>query len=279
MSVEITEASLSPYSLKIAPKHERHIPMGMSHNLRTLAGIKTMDGRAISSEKLYRSDSIALLSTEDLQCLESLQIRVVTDFRSQLEQKNSPHGWVHDRVEVIHRPIPVMGDNGRAELVKVLQEVQSANEVASWLSDLYRSMVVDFSDVYADWLHSLLEADSYPQLYHCTAGKDRTGVATALLLKLLGVADDQIMDDFMLSNVLSAEYIEARITGEMAFSWMTEEVDSKHLRPLLSVQKEFLDATFQHINDTFGSFPQYADQCLGMKSSEIEQLGMLLLDA
>ena len=252
--------------------------MGASHNLRTLEGIRTMDGRVIASDKLYRSDSIASLQSGDLRRLSDLQLRVVTDFRSQLEQMNAPHGWAMDQVEIIHRPIPVMGDNGRAELVRVLQEVGCAEDMSDWLSDLYRSMVSDFSDVYASWLHSLLHEDSYPQLYHCTAGKDRTGVATALLLKLLGVADELIMDDFLLSNTLSADYIEARITGRVRFSWMTDDVDSENLRPLLSVQREFLEATFRQIDEAYGDFGQYARQCLGIKLVDIRQLETILLN-
>ena len=76
---------------------------------------------------------------------------------------------------------------------------------------------------------------------------------------------------------LSAEYIEARTTGKVAFSWMPEGVNPDFLRPLLSVQKEFLQATFSHINEECGSFAQYAKQCLGMTSKEISQLRKNLL--
>ncbi|UYM17341.1 tyrosine-protein phosphatase [Endozoicomonas euniceicola] len=277
MSIEITDESLSGFPSGALCKHQRHIPMGTPHNLRTLAGISTQDGRDIAAGKLYRSDSVAQLSGESEKRLSALQLKVVTDFRSSLEQKNTPHQWSENNIDIIHRPIPVMGDNGRVELMRVLQSVDSAEDVAHWLRELYRSMVIDFSHVYAEWLHSLLNDDSYPQLYHCTAGKDRTGVATALLLKLLGVADVLIMDDFLLSNELSAEYIEARTTGKVAFSWMPEGVNPDFLRPLLSVQKEFLEATFSHINEECGSFAQYAKQCLGMTSKEISQLRKNLL--
>ena len=277
MSIEITDKSLNCFPSGSLSKHQRHIPMGTPHNLRTLAGIRTQEGKAIAAGKLYRSDSVAQLSSESKKRLDTLQLKVVTDFRSSLEQKNTPHQWPVDDIDIIHRPIPVMGDNGRAEMMRVLQNVDSAEEVVRWLGELYRSMVIDFSHVYAEWLHSLLSDDSYPQLYHCTAGKDRTGVATALLLKLLGVADVLIMDDFLLSNELSAEYIEARTTGKVTFSWMPEGVNPDFLRPLLSVQKEFLQATFSHINEECGSFAQYARQCLDMTSKEVSQLRKNLL--
>ena len=277
MSIEITDESLSRFPLEPVSKHRRHIPLGAPHNLRTLAGISSSDGSVIAAGKLYRSDSIAQLSAKSQKRLNELGLKVVTDFRSRPEQQSTPHQWPFGTIEIIHRPIPVMGDNGRAELVRVLQTVDSAEEVAQWLSSLYCRMVIDFSDVYAQWLHSLLDRDSYPQLYHCTAGKDRTGVATALLLKLLGVNDDQVMDDFLLSNELSAEYIAARMTGKATFSWMPEETSTDFLRPLLSVQKEFLQVTFDHINEECGSFSCYAQQRLGMTHKEIARLKSNLL--
>ncbi|AMO55296.1 hypothetical protein GZ77_10980 [Endozoicomonas montiporae] len=277
MTTEITDKSLHYFSSRPRGKHHRHIPMETPHNLRTLAGISTQDGSVIASGKLYRSDSIAQLPTLSQKYLDALDLRVVTDFRSSLEQQNTPHQRCVESIRVIHRPIPVMGDNGRAEMTRVLQTVDSADEVARWLSDLYCSMVIDFSDVYAEWLHSLLSVDSYPQLYHCTAGKDRTGVATALLLKLLDVDDGQIMEDYLLSNDLSADYITARMTGKSTFSWMPEKASTDLLRPLLSVQKEFLQVMFSHINEECGSFSHYAQQRLGMAEKEIRQLKNNLL--
>lgn len=167
MSAVISETSQDRHEGKCRmTKHERHIPMLTSHNLRSLAGIKTSRGRIISAQKLFRSDSITGLCASDVERLDALQLKVVTDFRSEAEEKNEPHRLTSRDIELIHRPIPLMGNNGQDDLLKVLRQVNSEREMTLWLEGLYQSLIIDFSDVYAGWLKSLLCDDSYPQLYH-----------------------------------------------------------------------------------------------------------------
>ena len=264
-------------SSSLLAKHERHIPMVSFHNLRTLGGLTAGNRVKLKANRLYRSDSIAFLQAEDQDRLQNLQLAVVTDFRSVAELNKDPYQH-RSEFNYVQRPIPVMGENGQEDLLAVLQQVESEEEMIDWLCERYRSMVAEFSGIFSDWLQSLLDESQYPQLFHCTAGKDRTGVATALLLKLLGAPDAAIMDDFLLSNTLSAEHIERKMAGEKVFHWLTDDVDTRFLRPLLGVRKEYLKSTFDFIQQEYGDFEHYARQGLRFDQSDLKQLKEVLLE-
>ncbi|MGI9275411.1 MAG: tyrosine-protein phosphatase [Endozoicomonas sp.] len=259
-------------------RHKRHIPLDNVHNLRTLGGIRTADGRQLKAGMLYRSDAISDLTRADLDRLALLSLNVVSDFRSVEERLVEPDQLPPGDAQLSLRPLGVMGDTDRHELLKSLSQFRSAQESIAWMSALYRSMVSTFTPVFRDWLHSLLNEDQYPQLYHCTSGKDRTGGATALLLKILGVSDDMVREDFLLSNDLLGGRIEVRLSNTPFYSQLIRGLTPEALRPIMEVRKEYLEATFDQVNRGYGSFDQYIENGLQLDEKAISTLKALLLE-
>src|SRR5439155_9175552 len=135
---------------------------------------------------LYRSDALADLTDQDLAYLERLSLRRVVDFRSESEREREP-----DRLPagptVVWQPIAGPGLDPRALKDRLLAGEVSAEQAAAFLIEGNRAFVNEFRGVYARFLHDLADPANLPTLFHCTAGKDRTGFAAALVLLALDV--------------------------------------------------------------------------------------------
>jgi protein-tyrosine phosphatase len=127
-------------------------------------------------------------------------------------------------------------------------------------------------DAYGALLDRLTDADTLPTLTHCTAGKDRTGWTTAVILTALGVPKATVFEDYLLTNELAAEQNEGRI--ESAAALMD---DSELLRPLLEVRREYLEAGFAAMKKEHGSFAKYLRKGLGVRKADLEALKRNLL--
>ena len=158
-------------------------------NFRDLGGYPTVDGHTVVWGQVYRADAVSLLTEAGWRGVGDLGIKRIYDLRRQSERDASPtveHGLDH---EVVHLSIG-------PEFVEVpMLEFFSQRDVSTqpldetYMAEMYRELLTDFSDVFAQLFKNLAEGTHRPAVFHCTAGKDRTGLAAALLLGVLGVED------------------------------------------------------------------------------------------
>jgi protein-tyrosine phosphatase len=171
---------------------ERLVPFDGCFNFRDLGRYDSGDGSTVRPGCLYRADGPHLLTDADAAMLNSLGLATIIDLRTRAE--GDLHGRYSDRA------------TGASELHLPLADVlPDPAALASWsdprtLSAYYWELLSSGHDSICEALAVLTDPSSYPVLLHCSAGKDRTGVLSAIVLGMLGVADESIVDDYALSG-------------------------------------------------------------------------------
>jgi protein-tyrosine phosphatase len=236
----------------------RHLPLQGAPNFRDLGGYLTADGRSLKWGLLYRSGALDKLDAGDKAYLERLDLKRIVDFRAPDEVEDAP-----DRLQpplaaaVLHLPIGFKGLSARQFSKRILHGDTAGLHFDTLLVDANQAMVRQFSPVFRDWLHGLATDDGSPQLFHCTAGKDRTGFACALILHTLGVSDDVIAEDYLLTN---RYYRRDPNNG----SELPDDVKNV----LGTVQASFLGAAFEAIDADYGDLETYLRDGLGLGHAE-----------
>lgn len=181
---------------------DRHLPMAGGYNFRDLGGYPTTDGRVVKQKKIIRSDDMFHLTADDLASLSSLPLVTVVDFRAKEEAAQAP-----DKLpETVrhHYSYPIVPGN-----IDMSMDFFSldAEEAAQLMQGVYRELVASPESIkqYKAYFHLLQGEENTSLLFHCSAGKDRTGIAAALTLFALGVDEETIVQDYLLSNVYLAD--------------------------------------------------------------------------
>ncbi|GAB3381088.1 tyrosine-protein phosphatase [Spongiibacter taiwanensis] len=256
----------------------RKLPFNKAHNFRDLGGYLTEDGRSLKWGKLYRSDKLSRLTDDDQRFLERLGIRKVVDFRSDEERQESPHSLL-DQTQIIVRPMPVSVDAAQVEQISrhLMQQDATPEEMARYLIEANREMVERFTGVFRDWLGMLMEDEHYPMVFHCTAGKDRTGFAAAMIMTALGVSRSTVMEDYLATNHFTQNRIEqaVRYLGEHSMNQVNADV----VRTLFGVQARFLEEAFIAIEEHYETVDNYLEIGLGLGAPEIAELQRQLLES
>jgi protein-tyrosine phosphatase len=249
----------------------RHLLLEGCLNLRDVGGYEAADGRHVRGGCVFRSDELHALTDADLEAVAALGIRVVFDLRNVDERAARPNR-LPDGVEVLERMTPsTQGPTPSTEEQIVRDElpVRDDEEFAGVYIRLLGALAPELRII----LERAVDAPSRPLLFHCAAGKDRTGIVTAVLLGLLGVPDEVILDDYELSTrYFTARKLEA-LAGHMAEYGVAEE----RLRPLLEARRPVMAAMLGHVRDRWGGFDSYAREHAGLDDGFPERLRASLL--
>jgi len=210
--------------------------------------------------------------------LSTERLSAVTDFRGDSERAEAPDRLpqqspaISYRTLAINNPAVDVAELGRkfysgqfseAELVALTDRTDYINNDA-------------ISRMWGQWVRDLVEPGALPQLFHCTAGKDRTGFAAAIVLLTLGVPRDDVMRDFLLSNDYLAAKIEENIAKIQANS--AANVDPDVLRDVLRVSPESLDGAIRAMEAKYGSVDGFIERGLGIDAATRIKLQTLLLE-
>ena len=244
----------------------RLLPIEGAYNFRDLGGYTGTDGRRIKWRKLIRSGDFAELSETDLSYLSEIPLLSVVDFRSEKETELIRNRIPSSVRNVYHLPI----DAGNlAPRFKEFMENpdMGAEEIhsktAALMEELYNELITTCSSAYKSFFQ-ILQQEETPLLFHCTAGKDRTGVAAALVLSALGVERSVIYDDYLLTN--------STLQGK--YDYLKEQYGSI-ISFFSRVKTEFLESAFKGIEVQYGGVENYLTQVLDV---DIEHLRALYLE-
>ncbi|MCX6306657.1 MAG: tyrosine-protein phosphatase [Bacteroidetes bacterium] len=229
-------------------------------NFRDLGGIATKDGRHIKPGVLYRSGDFYSLTDDDIFTLEQLKLGTIIDLRAQRELEQRPDKVILTVKDVIHIDIH---DAAREKAEKFLEN-NDARGLETVLIGDYTRMVDSHQADFRKFLHILATTENLPLVYHCAAGKDRTGMATLFLLTALGVEMKDIWDDYMATNIVAAPFAE-KIIRKVTESGHNGEI----LRPLLEVRREYLQAALDRIGQKYHGLEFYLHDIL---NADIPQL-------
>jgi protein-tyrosine phosphatase len=249
----------------------RHILLEGSLNLRDLGGYDSGNRRRIREGCVFRSDELHSLTDTDLEAVTRLGIRVVFDLRNAHERTARPNRLPVD-VELLERGSPSAGGDPRTT-----EEQIARGELPVRDDEYFATVYVDLLDRLAPELRTILEravdAPTRPLLFHCAAGKDRTGIVAAVLLGLLGVSEDVILDDYELTST----YFTPRRMAALADAMAEHRVPDDRVRPLLEARRPVLARALRHLYERWGDFDGYARQHLGVEADLPERLRAALL--
>ena len=246
---------------------DRALHLASIANLRDIGGYRTSDGHWVKMGLLYRSDQLDRVSDADLKAMERLGLRLVADLRTESERTREP-----DRLPRGSQPLilDVAGDSAGSlggDMRKAMAAI-AAGKGAELLTEANRDFV-SLGSAKRAYATLLGQMNGAPILYHCTAGKDRTGWASAVILTLLGVPRETVMADYLASN----SYLRAK--NERAKQMLAKSgspIEPSHLEPVLTVRASYLDAAFDEVAKRYGSFDAYVRQGLGLGDAEIDAL-------
>ena len=254
----------------VASLPQRRVLLEGCLNLRDLGGCRAADGRQVRAGCLFRSDELCALTTDDLKVIASLGIRVVFDLRNDLERSRRPNR-LPPGIEVLERTSPGSGEGRTTEEAIAAGDIPDRDD--AYMTSVYVDMLTRLVPELRILVERAAAARERPLLFHCAAGKDRTGVAAALLLGLLGVPDETILDDYDLTTTFSAPHRLAALRPVL----IEHQVAEERVRPLLEARRPVLESTLMHLYERFGGFEKYAVDVLGVLSTLPEQLREALL--
>jgi protein-tyrosine phosphatase len=233
----------------------RLLNLAGANNFRDLGGYPTRVGRPVRWRRIFRSNHLGHLTDDDIVVLRGLGLKRVFDLRGSEERLATPCRI--DGITVHSLPIePAIVAELKARLA--IGKPLSAAETVNLMRDSYRDYVRRATPCFRRLFAHLAE-DHAPLVIHCTAGKDRTGFAIALLLSLLGVSEDLILDDYLLTN---------RIYRMDPATARSIELPDEVRAVLLSVDASFLAAAFDTIRSEFGDLETYFEDGLGVGARE-----------
>jgi protein-tyrosine phosphatase len=232
-------------------------------NFRDIGGHTGIDGRRVRHNLVYRSDHLAGLTPDDHRALEPLRITHSLDFRGLAERAALP-SVLPGAASVTLGIEPTMVVRVKALLAA--GQIPTEAETVALMAHTYRSFARDAIPTYARFFQHLIEQPT-PVVFHCTAGKDRTGFAAALLLSALGVDRDAVMADYLLTNQLYRRSALVHTDGP------AHVVDV-----LWRVQPAFLDAAFDTVEREFGGMGRYLEGPMGLGPEAMARLRERLLE-
>jgi protein-tyrosine phosphatase len=244
----------------------RFIVVDSIMNLRDLGGYKTGDKHAVRWGKLFRSGRLSLNENGRDQ-FNSLHIRTVIDFRTECERKNRPD--YNFNANFIQLPIAACDLSSALECLK--KGEFKRGDAFIFMQDGYKDMAVKYSEQFSRMFEVLMDSLNYPVLIHCTAGKDRAGFASALILSALNIPKDQIIDDYLLTYSLP----NIRNEGKYAYELSSEGQEA--VTALLSSNEQFLETALNNIEKEYGSINGYLEQALHLDKEKRTRLQQLLL--
>lgn len=247
-------------------------------NFRDLGGYRTKDNHSVKWGKLYRSGTFANTSRADLKAIQQLNLSILIDFRSAAEKQQEP-SVLPDPMGFRLVEIPTLDDGNRAMLGDVIQRIESGDfdgfDPNHFMLEANTQFASKFTPQFTEFIHTILDAKGSPVVWHCSGGKDRTGFASAVVLRILGVSHSTIMADYMMSN----EYALAGRKNEirMLRLFKGDEAADK-LSVMMGVEEAWLQAAFDEIDRQWGDFDNYVHNGLQLSPEDIAQLKNTLLE-
>lgn len=229
---------------------DKHLPMEGGYNFRDLGGIKTKDNRFVKWGKFFRTDELGKLTESDLFYLSSIPITSVVDFRTKREIELTPDKYpssVKNKIELNINP-------GNINIEGLTEEDLNKISFDSVMIAMNKAFVTDSGIIgqYKEFFRILQEEENIPLIFHCSAGKDRTGMGAALILFALGVDEDTVMKDYLLSNTyLGNKY---------------DDYKKKYpqLEPMFVVKPEYMQTSIDAMKENYGSIDNFLTDKLGI---------------
>ncbi len=248
--------------------HERLITLTGCGNFRDLGGYETADGRHVRWRRIFRSDALAWLTAEDIQTLAGMDLKLVfgIDLRTHDELEAMHIGPVYES-DTRHHHLPFFPRFGN-DRAHVQAAVHAVGQVAG---DSYLQLMEQSRPCFEGVFNLLADPQHYPSAFYCAAGKDRTGMVSALLLRVLGVSDEQIIEDYALTAAPPLERLQYR------FQMMGRDLRDLPDPVTLMAHPETMEHFLAGFDRLHGSVEEFLLAC-NLSESTLERVRQNLLE-
>jgi protein-tyrosine phosphatase len=245
----------------VAETLDRMIALEGAVNFRDLGGYETRDGRRTRWRTLFRADGLGELTETDLAVLRRLGIRTVIDLRSGSELERGRFDVEAHPVAFHHFPF-----------IDELPDAQDFDRRPGLLGTQYLEIVRDAGSQILGALAVLAAPDALPAVFHCTAGKDRTGVLSAVVLSLLGVDEPTVVADYALSGAAMV-----RLRAKLIAKYPEATATLEGIDEVFSADPAQMEQLLDHVQETYGSVGAYIEG-LGSGPGLVDSLRAGLLE-
>ena len=273
-SVSLSDLGAGRHYVSVAPAGggsavvaaERLLPLEGALNFRDLGGYSTADGGRTRWGLVFRSDALHRLTVEDIALVGRLGLRVVYDLRRDAERDRAPSALPDDVRRVL---VSIGGSAGETREItdRILDgEFEAIDD--TFLVDAYRMMADSGATTFGRVLTGLTDPDGLPALFHCSAGKDRTGMTAALLLTVLGVDETTVLDDYE----LSASYYTDQQMDRLRPKFDEAGVDIERFRGLFGAPRRAMVSLLADLHERYGTVERYLVDAANVEPEVINEL-------
>ena len=277
--------------------HERVLNIDGVINFRDLGGYKTEDGRIVKWGQLYRSAQLDRMSKQGVFDMAQMGIQVVVDLRFSDETHKYPtitsavpdaemlswHKELNEAVEGSHKQDTNFKSNDIQRSWKDSLDSNDPVKIRETMRVNYPKKLYSHQAIYRKMLLRLGQGN-LPLVFHCAAGKDRTGVAAALILGLLGVSDEQIVQDYLLTQKEIEHLLKNWMSGGAGHETDPDDFQQKLasyspevVKPIFDADESYIQTLLDYVQENYGSFKQYALTVLKLTQGDIDRLQYHLL--
>ena len=245
---------------------ERRVPFDGVTNFRDLGGYPTAEHTHTRWGQVFRSDALHKLTPPDLEAYKSLGLNAVYDLRGDSEREKNPNPFPSVQLSLLSQVSASAAGGSEAE-------VPEGREIGErLLREMYKGMLRGAAPLFGRLLGGLADPGSLPAVFHCTGGKDRTGVSAALLLELLGVSREQVLDDYELTSL----YRRREHQTESYESLLATGLPPEAAAAVLGAPRSAMAEALHELDDAHGGIEAYLTGPAGLSPGTLDRLRSLL---
>jgi protein-tyrosine phosphatase len=247
-------------------------------NFRDLGGYTSADGRRVRRGKMFRSEGLHQLKTDDYVALHDLGIRLICDLRSDVEREKKPTVWpAHMLPTTLVMDVNADLRANNSDLMDMLRDDPTAQGVQKLFAHVYRFVPEALTKHLAKFFDAITEDGHLPLILHCSAGKDRTGVLSAILLMALGVPRETVVHDYMKTN----EYRDAAQLKAKVFEIMEPILGAppsdEMVDMMAGVEEHYIETSLESIESSYGKMSDYL-LAAGVSELQLAKFRALMLE-
>lgn len=261
---------------------ERQVKLEGAYNFRDIGGYEGKDHRKVAFKKLYRSDELSKLTDADVLKLEAMGLKTIIDYRGERERFQNENKAIQTATIYYLDPKAdvaawASSESGDKEMKFDLSDFTAAKAKKMMIDQNEQFVLADSSKkAYRAMFDLMLDEKNLPIVQHCRGGKDRTGYGIALILLVLGVSREDVMQDYLLTNVYKKEKNE-RSLNEMLAKTHNEDLVLA-MRYMKEANVDFIMKALDTIDEKFGGIDNYVRQELSLSEAEIQKLQDIYLE-
>lgn len=262
---------------------ERVLPLKNAINVRDMGGYEANDGRFLKWGQLFRGDQLSKLDEQDQKILTNYHLQTIVDYRSPHERQYHPNHFLPSILQVLNCDPQSSFSEAAANVVdlqgeneKLVQSLKNGEVPEKYINDRGENVIASYQDLvtspvaqeaYGRMLKAVVRRECLPLFHHCRGGKDRTGFGSMLILLLLGIKEDDIVKDYMLTKTIRKE------RNQLKYDLYRELVQKKsyldYLMAMIDTRESYIKAALAKIFALFGTPENYFQQHFGLTMAEI----------